>query len=74
VLKGSETELRFGDVKNDVSYAAASYRTVRSEVGTDAMRKIFGLQLVFIYQPDAQFLYSVIYVLQNKEIVHQVGK
>jgi len=34
--------LRFGDVKN-VSYAAASYGTVRSEVGTDAMLKPFGL-------------------------------
>jgi hypothetical protein len=43
VLKGSETELRFGDVTSNVSYTAASYRTVRSEVGTDAMRKLFGL-------------------------------
>lgn len=43
VLKGSETELRFGDVKNNVSDAAASYRTDRSEVGTDAVRKLFGL-------------------------------
>ena len=42
MLKGSETELRFGDVKN-VSNAAASYRTVRSEVGTDAVCKLFGL-------------------------------
>jgi len=30
-------------VKNNVSDAAASYRTVRSEVGTDAMSKLFGL-------------------------------
>jgi hypothetical protein len=27
----------------------------------------------FNYQLDAQFLYSVIHILQNKETVHQVG-
>jgi hypothetical protein len=33
-------------------------------------------KFVFIYELDAQFLYSVIYIyiLQNKGIVHQVGK
>jgi hypothetical protein len=34
--------LRFGGAKN-VSYTAALYRTVRSKVGTDAMRKLFGV-------------------------------
>jgi hypothetical protein len=41
------------------------------QLGTGSNKQ--SLWTCFNYQFDAQFLYSVIHVLQNKGIVHQVG-